>query len=74
MAEHPFYIRQTAEPEHTATKQAREEWFRQCGLEAQDEGGKWPRYSWREEPVPMLLIEVWAAKPDDEGSQRWSLQ
>lgn len=74
MAEHPFYVRQTAEPEHTQSHESRQDWFRAAVDEARAEGAKSARMSVREEPVPMLLVEAWAERPDDEGPQRWALQ
>lgn len=74
VAEHPFYIRQTAEPEHTETVEARETWFKSALHDAKKEGASWPRFSFRETPVPMLLIECWAERPADEGPQRWALR
>lgn len=74
MAEHPFIVKQTAEPEHTRTPEAQREWMEGAWAEAVAVGGRWPRYSIRTSPVPMLLFECWAERPADEGPQRWSLR
>ena len=66
----PFFVAQTAEPEHLADPQ---EWFRKCGEEAAAKGGTWPRYTVDRlgAPPTCLLFECWKERPEDPGEIRW---
>ena len=69
----PFYVVQTAEPEHTATTESRIAWFKHHSNQAKIEGATFPRYSLRNAPKLMLLFEAWKTQPKDQGAQRWAL-
>lgn len=66
----PFYVRQTGEPEHLKDQAAIRAWFEECGKDAYDQGGRYPRYSIKEDGS-TALFECWKKLPKDYGEQRW---
>lgn len=71
----PFYIAQTAEPEHM-TAEGAERWIRSQVEDVKARAGSpelFPRLSFNEDPK-ALLLEIWDQNPgfDGYGDQRWS--
>ena len=77
----PFYIRQTAAPEHLEPDTARQAWFHGALADAYGVAVRgrmklsdrlWPRFT-VDGQHKAILIEVWLQRPLEEGEPRWEM-